>query len=59
MFSNGFSLEMCKLENAENLNEFVRMSAYNDGVEQGILKYGTYFKNKGAEENTLIGKTMN
>ena len=24
------------------------------GVEQGILKYGTYFKNKGAEENTLI-----
>ena len=47
-------------------NRKVKLYALNDfhgsvieqttdyGVEQGILKYGTYFKNKGAEENTLI-----
>lgn len=45
MFSDGFSLEMWKLENQDNLNEIVRMSAYNDGIEHGI--------EQGIEKNTI------
>jgi len=36
MFSDGFSLELWKIEHADKLNEIVRMSAYNDGVECGL-----------------------
>ena len=36
MFSDGFSLEMWKQQYADKLNEIVRMSVYNDGLEHGI-----------------------